>query len=53
MNVFVNEEIKIPLRIALGFAEFDSSVDGCFEDVFKRADDAMYENKRTIKTESV
>ena len=52
-NVFVNEEIKIPLRIALGFAEFDSSEDGCFEDVFKRADDAMYENKRTIKTESV
>lgn len=45
--------MKIPLKIAIGFARFDPSKDMCFADVFKRADDAMYENKRKIKTEFV
>ena len=49
-NTFVEEEnVKIPIRIAWGFAKFDSSVDANFTDVFKRADDAMYENKRKTK----
>ena len=51
-RTFVNEEIQIPLRIAKGFAAFDPSRDACFENVFKRADDAMYENKRKGKAES-
>ena len=50
-NTFINDDMKIPLKIAIGFARFDSSKDLCFADVFKRADDAMYENKRKIKTE--
>jgi diguanylate cyclase (GGDEF)-like protein len=52
-NLFIGKEEKIQLRIALGFAEFDPSADGCFEDVFKRADDAMYENKRKTKNETL
>ncbi len=40
---------KIPISIAKGFARFDSSRDLSFADVFNRADDAMYENKREIK----
>ena len=45
----VNEVEKIPLSIALGFAMFDPGIDASFEHVFKRADDAMYENKREMK----
>ena len=52
-NTFINDDMKIPLKIAIGFARFDPSKDMCFADVFKRADDAMYENKRKIKTEFV
>ena len=49
-NTFVEEDnVKIPIRIASGFARFDSSVDLQFAHVFKRADDAMYENKRKTK----
>ena len=49
-NTFIEEgNVKIPIRIAWGFAKFDSSVDTNFTDVFKRADDAMYENKRKTK----
>lgn len=46
--VEVDDE-KIPVRIAYGFARFDSDEDMNFTDVFKRADDAMYENKRKTK----
>ena len=42
-----NEEISI--SIARGFALFDSNIDSCFNNVFKRADNAMYENKRKNK----
>ena len=50
-NTFVKEgDMKIPVRIAWGFARFDSNKDRNFTDVFKRADDAMYENKRKAKS---
>ena len=48
----VNEVEKIPLSIALGFAMFTPETDASFEHVFKRADDAMYENKREMKGET-
>ena len=40
---------NIPVSIAKGFARYDSEKDTNFMDVFNRADDAMYENKRKIK----
>ena len=53
-NTFIEEEgARIPLSIASGFAEFDPSVDQHFSDVFKRAEDAMYENKSKIKESSI
>ena len=47
------ENAKIPVSIACGFAKFDFEEDSCFADVFKRADDAMYENKRKMKMISI
>ena len=53
-NTFLEKEsVKIPIRIASGFARFDPSKDSQFTDVFKRADDAMYENKRKSKNATV
>ncbi len=50
-NTYIEEDdIKIPISIARGFVRFDPGIDAHFEDVFKRADDAMYENKNKIKT---
>ena len=50
-NTYVEEAgLKIPISIASGFVRFDPSKDMHFEDVFKRADDAMYENKSKLKT---
>ena len=43
------EKENIPLSIAKGFARYDSKKDSNFIDVFNRADDAMYENKREMK----
>ena len=40
---------RIHVSIALGNAVYDPQIDKCFMDVFNRADDAMYENKRKIK----
>ena len=40
---------NIAVSIAKGFARYDSKKDLSFIDVFNRADDAMYENKREIK----
>ena len=40
---------NIPISIAKGFARYDSKKDSNFIDVFNRADDAMYENKREMK----
>lgn len=43
------EKENIPVSIAKGFAIYNSKKDSNFIDVFNRADDAMYENKREIK----
>ena len=43
------EKENIPVSIAKGFARYNSQQDTNFMDVFNRADDAMYENKRKIK----
>jgi diguanylate cyclase (GGDEF)-like protein len=43
------EEEDIPVSVAKGFARYDPRKDESFLDVFNRADDAMYENKREIK----
>lgn len=40
---------KIPVKIARGFAQYDSAKDEKFLDVFNRADDEMYKNKRSAK----
>ena len=48
-NTFVDEKHKINISIARGFTRFDSEKDLYFNDVFKRADYAMYENKRKSK----
>lgn len=50
-NTFVHGNANIPVRIAYGFARFDPDRDTRFKDVFDRADEAMYENKRKIKAE--
>ena len=50
LNESVNVDGKIiPISIARGFAKFDSGKDSSFVDVFNRADDAMYVNKREFK----
>ena len=35
--------------VASGLAIYDASTDESYNDVFKRADESMYENKRTLK----
>ena len=45
----VADKENIPVSIAKGFARYDSGKDSSFLDVFNRADDAMYENKREMK----
>ena len=52
-ETFVNGDEQIPIRIAFGFAAYDPEKDERFEDVFRRADAAMYEDKRKSKAESV
>jgi diguanylate cyclase (GGDEF)-like protein len=51
-NTFVDENKQIPIKIAFGFSRFESGKDLKFTDVFKRADKAMYENKRIMKMHS-
>ena len=48
-ELVVAEKEEIPVSIAKGFAGYDSEKDQNFIDVFNKADDAMYENKREIK----
>ena len=43
------EKEAIPVSVAKGFARYDSQKDTNFIDIFNKADDAMYENKREIK----
>ena len=45
----LEEPGETPISIARGFAMFDPDKDLCFNDVFKRADNAMYEDKRKSK----
>ena len=42
--------VKFPISMAKGFSEFDRNKDTQFADVFKRADNEMYKNKRIMKT---
>ncbi|MBQ5709291.1 MAG: GGDEF domain-containing protein, partial [Anaerotignum sp.] len=49
-NTFVQiEKEKIVLSIAKGFSRYDPAVDKQFVDVFNRADEEMYKNKRKMK----
>ena len=48
-NACIEENCEISISIARGFARFDPYRDLQFNDVFKCADNAMYENKRKIK----
>ena len=49
-NTYAEEEnIKLNVSIAKGFSKFNAETDTQFEDVFKRADAAMYTNKKDIK----
>jgi diguanylate cyclase (GGDEF)-like protein len=43
------DNVKFPISIAKGFAEFDPDNDTQFSDVFERADSEMYKNKRNMK----
>ena len=48
-ETYIEENGEVPISIARGFAVFDLDKDLRFNDVFKRADNAMYENKRKNK----
>ena len=48
-NTVIEEMNTTSISIARGFAMFETNKDVCFNDVFKRADNAMYENKRKNK----
>ena len=48
-NTFADENKQVPIEVAIGFARYQPYSDTSFVDVFKRADDAMYENKRKMK----
>lgn len=47
---YENKRARSGPVIACGLAVFDADKDKCFSDVFKRADSAMYDNKKEIKT---
>lgn len=42
--------VSFRISVARGIAEYNESVDLCYQDVFKRADDAMYRNKSDMKS---
>ena len=49
-NTFVEAgAVKLPISIAQGFTMFDPETDTQFSDVFHRADDIMYQNKKNMK----
>ena len=50
-NTVIEEMNATSISIARGLAMFETNKDVCFNDVFKRADNAMYENK--IKNKKV
>ena len=47
-TITVDKEV-IPVSIAKGFAKYEPKKDTNFIDVFNRADDAMYDDKREMK----
>jgi diguanylate cyclase (GGDEF)-like protein len=50
-NASVNaDKAEIAISIAKGFAQYGSNRDSQFLDVFNRADEAMYQNKREMKS---
>ena len=50
-NEYINANGKqIPISVASGFAKYDPATDETFIDVFNRADDAMYKNKKLNKS---
>lgn len=52
-ETYIEENGEVPISIARGFARFEPEQDLRFNDVFKRADNAMYENKRKNKKVTV
>ena len=48
----VKDDVRVSVSIAKGFSEFDFEKDTRFLDVFERADNLMYKNKRDMKTVS-
>ena len=50
-NTYVGDT-REPIRIAIGFSRFERGKDLQFADVFNRADNAMYENKKLMKSDS-
>ena len=50
-NTYV-EGKHYPINIAVGFSRFEQGKDIQFADVFNRADNAMYENKRNMKSQA-
>ena len=42
-------EARVPISVARGFAKYDPEMDFHYVDVFNRADEAMYRNKREMK----
>ena len=51
-NTVIEEMNATSISIATGFAMFERNKDVCFNDVFKRADNAMYKNKRKNKKDT-
>jgi diguanylate cyclase (GGDEF)-like protein len=53
-NTFVEVgDDKVAISIAMGFSMFDPNKDQRFEEVLKRADEAMYENKLKMKNKDL
>ncbi|MBQ6780967.1 MAG: diguanylate cyclase [Treponema sp.] len=48
--VFV-EKLSLPVTVAIGLAVYDANTDKTYEEIFNRADEAMYENKKATKAE--
>ena len=50
-NAYIEtDNVQLPVSIAKGFAMFDPLKDTLFADVFNRADEEMYRNKKMMKT---
>ena len=45
--------VNLPISIARGFSTFNSATDTRFSDVFNRADNEMYKNKKIMKTTQI